>query len=410
MMLPLLVLSLLFSPAERTVRLREAEAHAQRLRRLPLREEIRYRRIGRGRLSRLLDEKIEEYYPGEEMETLGETLLAFGLLREPVDLRRVVREFLSTDSAALYDHKEEVLYEIVGSPFFGPIGETVLVHEITHALQDQNFDLDSLPLELRENDDRAFAALALVEGDAMLVSFLAWVGRFRPSDAGCFAEAFLSVPPPTGVPEVVVENLLFPYISGFPFALSLYGRGGWNALDGAFRNPPSSTEQVLHPGKYPADRPVSVPLPSGALAALEGWTLRRENVLGELNTYLLFRPALGEERAREASEGWGGDGYALFSLPGGEFLLCWLTVWDSASDAAEFLQSCREWFRMRYSNGREGDWEGGLLIESPSVKVYLRGERRTVLLLLGREKDAFSQALKSVLDVGAGRLPGPVSP
>jgi hypothetical protein len=81
---------------------------------------------------------------------------------------------------------------------------------------------------------------------------------------------------------------MFPYMSGMEFAQSLFDRGGWDAIDAAYANPPVSTEQILHPDRYPADQPVTVELPDLQSVLGDGWTELYTNVLGEWYTYLIL--------------------------------------------------------------------------------------------------------------------------
>ena len=67
--------------------------------------------------------------------------------------------------------------------------------------------------------------------------------------------------------------MIFPYFRGMVFCAKLDQRGGWAAIDEVYRNPPLSTEQILHPEKYRAkpDFPMTIDL--GTLEAgrrLEG--------------------------------------------------------------------------------------------------------------------------------------------
>ena len=50
-------------------------------------------------------------------------------------------------------------------------------------------------------------------------------------------------------PPIISESMIFPYFRGMVFCAALANEGGWKAVDEAYRNPPLSTEQIIHPGK-----------------------------------------------------------------------------------------------------------------------------------------------------------------
>src|SRR4029079_15024424 len=145
-------------------------------------------------------------------------------------------------------------------------------------------------------------------------------------------------PPVPGVPAVVRDQLVLPYLAGRDFARAVQEKGGWEALKAAWSAPPASMEQVLHPEKFFAREParavtIRYAPPKGQLLS--------EGVLGELltRTFLaggreegggaLFPPAFlaagSEEGApaaprgapapptvdevERAAAGWGGDAY-----------------------------------------------------------------------------------------------------
>ena len=112
-------------------------------------------------------------------------------------------------------------------------------------------------------------------------------------------------------PPILSETLIFPYLRGLVFCARLTNDGGWKALDAAYREPPLSTEQILHPEKYRAqpDPPMSLDL--GKLDAGEGWKELGRNVVGEMQLAVLLRRHGG----KPAAAGWDGDRYAVFEGP-----------------------------------------------------------------------------------------------
>ena len=60
------------------------------------------------------------------------------------------------------------------------------------------------------------------------------------------------------MPEILRRQLEFPYLEGQVFVTTLLGQGGWDSVDAAWDELPASTEQILHPERYPSDAPVKV--------------------------------------------------------------------------------------------------------------------------------------------------------
>src|SRR5262249_5407294 len=107
-------------------------------------------------------------------------------------------------------------------------------------------------------------------------------------------------------PRFLKETLIFPYLGGLSFIESLRKASPWSRVDEVFKNPPESTEQVLHPEKYLAhEHPRRInPAPLGTLAPRKEL---RHDVLGELEWKILFASRIPEADAVKAAAGWGGD-------------------------------------------------------------------------------------------------------
>jgi hypothetical protein len=210
-----------------------------------------------------------------------------------------------------------------------------LAHELTHALEDQRFGLDT---DAAGSDDRALARTALIEGTATALMY-AYVQRYFTSEetlGGLLGAAFQD----TGsLPPFVEATVVFPYVGGDAFVEELLRRGGgrWSLVNLAYEaHPPVSTEQVLHPSAYfKADQPEKVRL--GASRVLgKGWTRATAGTWGELQT----RELLG---STDAAAGWGGDRYELWRSDAGvgdTLVMRWR--WDTPRDEREFVERLRE--------------------------------------------------------------------
>ncbi len=321
------------------------------------------------RLKEQLKALMPKDLPPEALKALGTSLKAFGLIPESMDLGRYLPDLLSSQVAGFYDPDGKYLAVVdlprggVGKAEKAEGDDMVLVHELTHALQDQHFDLhrfeDPDPLS-----DGGTAKTALVEGDATLAmidasmraSFEAMPGTDKalavmtrdPETLVADSPDFPGAKEMSDAPAWIRDTLTFSYFQGLAFCVSARRRGGQALLDYAFlTDPPRSTEQILHPEKWHTrrDDPIVLHFPDLA-AELPGYRKAAEGELGELGLRILFRQDLkSREQADTAAAGWGGDRFAVYEKDGGR-LIVWLTEWDSEADAGEFrsaLQAVPEW-------------------------------------------------------------------
>ena len=288
-------------------------------------------------------ERLQEEYPGDMLEREQRILAMLGLLPAGFDLASAVEHLYTSQTAGYYDPRKKILYlsESLSASFQIP----TLAHELTHALQDQHFQIGDYmnPDRERQEDDQQLAIMGLVEGDAtgvMLATLSgspggeSWTESVSLLQDGML-QGLASLSDGT-LPSYLIRLLNFPYQHGTPFVARLYREGGWDAVSAAYQRPPKSTEQILHPERYaPAE---DVPTQVSKLLLPDRITdheLYHHLVLGEFVTRLILEPGLGNEEAARAADGWDGDRVALYQSEGGD-LLVWLSVWDSPQEAAEF--------------------------------------------------------------------------
>ncbi len=323
-------------------KLAELEGATSRIRGLKFQREVDYQLTDESGVREIINTYMNEEFPGDKLERLSVAYAKLGLIEAGLNLRETILALYSEQLAAFYDQKKKKLYSIKDLPFSEEFHRVLMVHELTHALQDQNFDISKLPLEIRDNDDRAMAALSLLEGDATLVFTQYATEGVRLGFRDIFAALTVGQKELAGAPRVIRKNLLFPYSEGSKFVTRLFRKGGWEAVNQAYKDPPQSSEQILHPEKYLDTREDPIPIPLPDLSSLAGrkWELLEDNVLGELNTGILFTEFLGSIRAARPSKGWGGDRFQVYRTEGtNETILAWVTAWDTEKDREEFV-SC----------------------------------------------------------------------
>jgi len=346
--------------------------------------------------------ELEREYGDEKLKNMSLAYAKLGLFPQGLDLKKALLDFYSAQVAAFYDPEAKKLVlpeDLGGGIFLGTVqflarrdilGEMVLAHELTHALQDQHFSLADR-LAPSSEDDRSLAFHAVIEGDATLSGFGYLFGGL---DERSLAEVNRSVHDSietarsslSQVPEAIKEELLFQYYGGVSFVSRVLGQRGWSGVNQLYESPPLSTEQVLHPERYLdfPDPPTRIDL--GNLSDLfpAGWTEIENNVLGELMVQVLFKQFLSEENANGAAEGWDGDRFVAYRR-GNEVAFVWATVWDSSGDAEEFARGYRELLSKKY--GRP---------EAAGFPVLMEQRDHRVLVVEGMEKGRLGENLEKV--------------
>jgi hypothetical protein len=305
--------------------------------------------------------EIDDSYRPGDLDEIEAVYARLGLVPPNTHLRPALQHLYEQEGAGFYDPRTKRLVlsrTALGAGgmrvgFLGLItgrdlvGEFLLSHELTHALQDQHWHLPTTPEPITDaHGDAEIARRALLEGDATLSGF-SYLAR-GPLDRraidlvdrelhGVPAELARKYP---DVPDLLRTSLAFAYDQGTTFTGTALADGGWAAVDRVHADPPTSTEQVLHPERYfgVRDRPVEVALGGTDALEADGWQPVLEDTLGELQIRVLASRSLPPERAASVAAGWGGDRLRALRR-GDDLVLVWMTVWDSAAEAAEFADA-----------------------------------------------------------------------
>lgn len=343
------------------------------LRGLEFIEAVDFQVLGRADLPSLIESKIDEQYTPGELADLSLLYSGVGLLPEGFDLKAAYVRLFTEQVAAFYDQHGDTLHMFEGKNLDDAVNRMILAHELVHSLQDQHFRLESLPLELKTNDDRMFAATALVEGDATLAMSLFLAGDITADNLlGSIASSLFaqSMGELAESPPFLREGLLFPYLKGQEFAASLYARGGMEAIDAAFGAVPVSTRQILHPHEY-IENPDFEPRVVAWDAPPEGYELVGVNVLGEFGWRVLLSQWIGRERAEAAASGWIGDGYRVLRAEDG-LRLDVRGWWENEAEAAELMRALVEGTAIRRGVPVPAESEGDtVVIEHPRGRAVV---------------------------------------
>jgi len=367
-------------------------------------------------------EEIRAYLVSEEKEDRTDAqryaddmaLEAFGLVPKGFPLDSFLLDILTDQVAGLYDPKAKQFYIADWIP--ADEQKEVMSHELTHALEDQSFNVDPWIKAARPNDDAEMARDAVSEGTALaaMVDYALRDEKMGVRDIGdvsvlirASAVAEMDQDPKLSkAPIYIRDALLFPYLAGTSFSQQfLKAHAGWQDLHLVFERPPVSTQQILQPDFYLKDvGPAKVTLPEWKGIAPSDWELLEENVLGEFGLNEVLKQLLDTERAEALSPAWDGDRYALFeNTRTKNTALVFILALETTDDAYRFFGQYSEALEKKHETRshlyrRPNFFE----FQTDSGGVFLRCMDRQCVTVEGATRETFE-----AIDHAIGWPPAP---
>ncbi|MEN6605713.1 MAG: hypothetical protein ABFD60_00590 [Bryobacteraceae bacterium] len=308
-------------------------------------KKIDYAMIDKAHVKKFLDDRIREYIKPEEIRAEELTLKKFGFVPQDYDLAKATVELMTEQAAALYDFRKKKLFVIESAP--DALQQIALVHELAHALADQHFNLEKYVDLANQSDDSATARMAVMEGQAtwLMSEYLARrTGQSLSTSpailrlmSGAAEMAQGQFPVFDAAPLYMRETLLFPYSKGMLFQHAVYEKYGKKAFSEVFRNPPVSSQQILHPEKYFEGAKPTEPALQSVPSEKEFKELT-EGYVGELDHAILLRQYAGQDAADSISTHWKGGRYKLLEhKKDRRAVLCYASEWDTAQIAKAYF-------------------------------------------------------------------------
>src|SRR5712692_9222537 len=321
--------------------------------RAPLKKSLRSREEIRAFVIKQMNEEknpAERYADARSAEALG-------LIPKGFDLDAFMVNVLTEQVEGLYDPKTREFYIADWSPLSEQ--RMVMAHELTHALEDQHFQIEAWLKAARPNEDAELARDAVLEGSAMvaMIDYL-MLGTGRSlKDLPEFDPSMLmgdlgSSPTLQKAPPFIKDALIFPYLGGLTFSAAILKDSGWSGLPGLFEKAPVSTQQILHPALYRSGRiPQSITLPPLEKLLGGGWTKLDENVMGEFGWKEVLKQFLDGTRAKSLAASWDGDKYVLYEEKQSKRLILVSRLHlDSEEHATRFSGQYSEVLEKKYSD------------------------------------------------------------
>ena len=349
---------------------------------LPVKSEVKRTLTSRTAVEKYLNEKFAEDEDAKRMQRGEIVLKKFGLLDRDFDLKPFMLALLKEQIAGYYDSKTKTIYML--DWLDAEAQKPVLVHELTHALQDQHTDLEKwdsqTPNDVAKNsaDDNAHlekdewdtAREAALEGQAMAV-FMDY--ELKPSGRSIIKNPELleqfqkdsggtdDSPVLARAPLLLSESLLFPYKDGLSFEQDVWmDKGKKAAFAGVLDRPPASSWEVMNPRVYEQGKasPILV-MPDIHKLLDKDYKPYDVGQVGQLDLRILSQIFGGEAAARELTPAWDGGiywaGQAVSAKTAAELgstksiALMYLSAWKSAGSARIFARMYADQLGRKYS-------------------------------------------------------------
>jgi hypothetical protein len=203
----------------------------------------------------------------DEIDNDNAVLRALGFFGPKDDLFAAFDTVRRSGALALYSPSREEI--VVRGNTVDVARRVTLVHELTHALQDQHFDIETLQNDAFDPETGDSDGLrALIEGDATRIEYeylelLSETERdahdlANRGDIDRFAEETQQVP------DIVQLIFAAPYEFGTPAARVLAAEGGDRRLDSSLQGPTPSSRLLVQPGVLRSEPPPAPSIPEGA--------------------------------------------------------------------------------------------------------------------------------------------------
>ncbi|HTO56089.1 MAG TPA: hypothetical protein VMR50_22095 [Myxococcota bacterium] len=333
-------------------RLAEWQDEAVSLRGLTFKHGVELSWVDESQMKDVLTDEAEDDLEPKRVAGERDALAAIGVLPPEIDLAKELLTLYASQVAGIYSQRKNTLFVNQGmagglqSLVLGPI----MVHELTHALQDQHFpEVLGLLLNLDDEDDVGRALSGTVEGDATVTMLGALPGvsadQKRIEMAETVRDSMLKQLDDRDsdigkAPRLLAVSLVFPYAYGTMLAAERWDSAGNAGLDAELEDPPLATLHLLQPGtRGPVDF-VRLPGEQIRRAAGSSCTLDYSNVAGALLLRVLFEDSLAPAKSNALLAGWRGDRYLKLGC-GDKWELLWLTRWKSNEAAQRFADAYR---------------------------------------------------------------------
>ena len=185
----------------------------------------------------------------------------------------------------------------------------VVVHELAHALQDQEFGLARIDRR-HTTSEESVAMTAILEGHANAAENMYVEENFDDKELELYQKDTTSSDTKVkSIPEVLSAQQSAPYVFGPTFIAALKQKGQQAITDVFLKKQPRSLAQIILPSKYFAgEEPTEIEPP--AVPSKNEYALSDQ--LNQLDIYFILVRALGALEALKLSDMWGNGHYTAY--------------------------------------------------------------------------------------------------
>jgi len=358
-----------------------------------IRRQLPFQMITREQINAYVKDQIKHSVRPRDIYAEELSLRKLGFVTAEFDLRQTTIDLLTEQAAAFYDFHQKKLF--ISEWAASSMREEALVHELAHALADQNFDIERYLNKDPEDAEESLARQTVVEGQASWLT-LEYAARRAgktlqdPPTAREFLREDLDPDDPqypvfSKAPLYLRATMLFPYQAGETFQQAVVLRDGQSAFGVLFTKPPVSTSQVLHPERYfDGVKPVEIDLPKPRAemkAAVQG-------VFGEEDMQVLLRQYASVAVSQGLAPGLTGGRYRIDedrkNKKEHHTSLIFATEWADEDSATAFLNAYEGVLEKKWHHVDKGESDA-THFSGKSEDGYYRVERvgKRVLSLEG---------------------------
>src|SRR5215472_282259 len=315
-----------------------------------VRRQLRFEMVTREQVNHFLNDQIRRSVKPEELRAEETTLKKFGFVPPDFDLKKTTIDLLTEQAAAFYDFHRKKLF--ISDWATRNMRDEALVHELGHALADQNFPIEKFLGKNSSDAEESLARESVVEGQAEWLTIeyaLRRMGKtladpanareyLKPEEDSDTADK--QYPVFSNSPLYIRSTMMFPYEDGQRFQESVFLKDGRRAFSEVFTKPPITTAQVMHPDRYfRSVEPTSPELPKPAPRAhpFVGGTV------GELDERVLLRQYTDSATAEALAPKLTGGAYRIDETkPKGSTMLVYASEWQDEDAAREYFAAYRK--------------------------------------------------------------------
>ncbi len=284
---------------------------------------------------------VDEEIPPEKLRNEGVVYKKIGILPKDFDYENGLINAYTSQIGGYYDPKKNHYVMAKWIPQF--MQTPVAVHELTHALQDQHYNLAEFTKMKDHTSDELLARSALIEGDATAVmmdytnKLISAPNLAKQKDVNSIIMQNVLGASMTasanGVPQSLISIMIFPYTSGLRFAHELLKKGSYQLIDETFKKPPKTTAEILHPEKLYNEYGKLNDIDILTLIGKKNSKVEYSDVLGEFLISLMLETLNpGDSKNSIAAEGWKADRIILI-----DGKVYWLIQFEDLKNKDEFL-------------------------------------------------------------------------